>query len=128
MFLSALGVDVLPTKPHAGPGSHAASLYRLSDSTGTVEFEPVSPPARGSLSSSDAFLLDYEEDGSHSSVVFVWLGQQASIKERRLALQYAQAHLYRKRERGQTTNVGVRIVKMNEGSESDEFSHIIDAL
>ena len=84
-------------------------------------------PTRSSLSSADAFLLDNTGDTAHPSV-YVWIGSQASLKERRLAMQYAHNHLHAKREKGETAKMTASIIKMNEGSESDDFLHIIDAL
>ncbi|KAI0059579.1 fragmin60 [Artomyces pyxidatus] len=126
-FLDVLGVDALPARAPlaAASAKGRVSLFRLSDATGVVTFDPVEPFSRASLSSDDAFLLDHSVGGVHPAL-YVWIGRNASLKERRLAGQYAQSHLYEKRERGESSNVATTIVKMNEGSESHEFLILFD--
>ncbi|KAI0317613.1 fragmin60 [Amylostereum chailletii] len=121
IFLSALGLDVFPTRSHrnATSGRGTVKLFRLSDSTGTMELAPAS-----SLSSDDAFLLDAATDDAQPAV-YVWIGRNASLKERRSALQYAQAHLYEKRRRGEIASAGISVVAMREGSESDDFTEAL---
>jgi len=97
-------------------------LYRISDATGTVTFEKVDPPLQASLSSDDAFLLD-NSTGSPSPAIYVWIGNNASLNERHLSLQYAQRYLYDKKIRLETkrVRVSIPIVKMQEGYETPEF-------
>jgi gelsolin len=61
------------------------TLYRLSDASGKIIFEPVAD-----IHTSDAYILDA------SSIVYVWIGKGASKVEKRLVGQYAQAYLYEK--------------------------------
>jgi gelsolin len=122
MFLFQFGLETWPPRETRNENANLPpTLFRLSDSTGAVIFEPTYPVAYSSLSSSDAFLLDH----SHSAhlTVYIWLGKAASLNEQRLALQYAQHFLYDKRDKGEHGHVQVaaNIVKMNEGNESDEF-------
>ncbi|KAJ7079736.1 actin regulatory protein [Mycena belliarum] len=114
-FLTEFGenVKVAPARA-AATGAGDPKLFRLSDASGQVTFTPVDPPARGSLQSADAFLLD----AGHA--VYVWLGKDASLAEKRLAPQYAQRYLY---ESGAGTAHGAAtlIVKLREGYESEAF-------
>lgn len=102
------------------------TLFRLSDSTGVVTFEAIYPVTYSSLSSSDAFLLDHSR--SEHPTVYVWLGKEASLNERRLALQYAQRYLHDKQQKGEHghVHVGANIMKMNEGNESDAFLQALE--
>jgi len=101
-------------------------LFRISDATGVVTFNTVTPPTKASLSSQDAFLLDYSAGVSHPAV-FVWIGKDASLNESRLALQYAQSYLYDKKNKSalERVRVAVSVVKMNEGEETSEFLQVI---
>ncbi|KAF9562587.1 actin regulatory protein [Agrocybe pediades] len=101
-------------------------LYRISDATGTVTFEKVHPTSQASLSTDDAFLLD-NSAGSSSPAIYIWIGNKASLNERRLSLQYAQRYLYDKKVRLESDRVRVSIptVKMQEGFETSEFLEII---
>ncbi|KAG6824513.1 hypothetical protein H0H92_006639 [Tricholoma furcatifolium] len=117
VFLSEFGEGTTllprePPKPHATP-----NLYRISDETGAPDFTAVEPVERGSLNSSDAFLVDCASDPVHPAV-YVWLGTHASLCERRLALQYAQRFLH---EHAGAKAVTVPVVRISEGHENDEF-------
>lgn len=114
MPTGAPGEDA-PTKP--------ASLYRLSDASGKVTFESVEPTARSSLSSSDAFLLD-DTSNPLAPAIYVWLGQNASLTEKRLAVQYAQNYLHNKAQAGRK-HYASNIVKMKEGHEAQAFLHAL---
>ncbi|KAJ7451682.1 actin regulatory protein [Mycena latifolia] len=111
-FLAEFGehAQVLPARP-AAAAVGAPKLFRLSDASGQVTFAPVDPPARGALQSADAFLLDT------GRAVYVWLGANASLAEKRLAPQYAQRYLH---ESG-AGRAATLIVKMREGQESETF-------
>lgn len=90
----------------AGPATPAGSvpgspkLFRLSDATGDILFTTVTPqspagyPGLSDFDQSDAFLLD---DSANAEVpaVYTWLGEGASLTEKRLAMQYAQAYLWK---------------------------------
>jgi gelsolin len=126
-FLAEFGLDTWP--PHETRPQNVnvpPTLFRLSDSTGVVTFEAVFPAAFSSLSSSDAFLLDHAQ--SAHPTVYIWIGKDASLNERRLALQYAQKYLHDKQEKGEHGHVQVasNIVKMNEGHETDSFLQAIN--
>ncbi|KAJ4501291.1 fragmin60 [Lentinula lateritia] len=104
------------------------NLYRLSDFSGTPSFSAIEPPITlSSLSSSDAFILDNTLTKTSSAVLYVWLGAQSSLTERRLAVQYAQRYLHDKIGVNATTTtksrnvVAIPIVKMQEGHESEAF-------
>ena len=125
-FLSEFGVAALTSRETTDRLAKVPiTLFRVTDSTGTVKFERVSPPTRSSFDSGDAFLLDNSAGVVHPAI-FIWIGKDASLKERRLAMQYAQQHLYNKRGAGELVHMGVSIIRMNEGSESEEFVNIID--
>ncbi|KAI0029857.1 fragmin60 [Vararia minispora EC-137] len=125
-FLAALGADVIPSQPtlptaDAGP----VALFRLSDASGAPEQSEVMPVSRSSLTSDDVFLLDATA-AEHPSV-YVWIGRDASLRERRLATQYAQAHLHRRREAGDKVDVRAAVVVMSEGGEDASFFALLDA-
>lgn len=113
-FLKSFGVDTLPPAPSTSPAP-APRLFRISDSSGTPSFTPVtdaSPPRTPeALDTADAYLLDA------AGGVFVWLGAGATLAERRLALQYAQGYLH---EAGAGRAKAV-VVVMRQGRESEGF-------
>jgi len=120
------GTKVAPARPTASAA--APKLFRLSDASGQVTFSPVDPPSRAALNSADAFLLDHATDPSHPAI-YVWLGRDASLAEKRLAPQYAQRYLYERQAAGESHAHGVAtsIVKMREGDESEAFLHAFAA-
>jgi gelsolin len=97
------------------------ALYRLSDESATIAFARV-PLDQGSLSSNDAFLLDNSQDPLHPAV-YVWIGRNASLNERRLSMQYAQNYLHKKKQETGRGRVATCIIKQEEGSETAEFIH-----
>ena len=100
-----------------------AALYRLSDASGTITFEAVQPVARSTLSSSDAFLLD-DSANLTASAVYIWIGRDASLAEKRLAVQYAQTYLHGHTQGGKA-HYATNIVKMREGRETEAFLHAL---
>ncbi|KAF5333003.1 hypothetical protein D9758_015191 [Tetrapyrgos nigripes] len=105
------------------------TLFRLSDASGQVSFTQAEPPTYSTLSSDDAFLIDASADHKHP-VVYVWLGKNASLMERRLALEYAQKYLYDKRDKvpeSEKVDARISIVKIQEGNESDGFLKLMGA-
>jgi gelsolin len=101
-------------------------LFRLSDAAdGGVKFEAVHPPLYSTLSSADAFLLD--DTHSACPTMYVWLGKESSLNERRLAVQYAQKYLYSSQDQSGygDSPVASNIVKMVEGRESEAFLRIV---
>jgi len=65
-------------------------LYKLSDTTGKMEFHHVARGAavkRSLLTSDDVFVLD---DGAE---IFAWVGKKASPQEKKLAMGFAQTYL-----------------------------------
>jgi gelsolin len=66
-------------------------LFRLSDSSGKMEFKEVgsstSKLKKSLLDSKDVFVLDAGQE------VFAWIGKGASVSERKYAMQYAQEYL-----------------------------------
>ncbi|KDQ62675.1 hypothetical protein JAAARDRAFT_54580 [Jaapia argillacea MUCL 33604] len=127
-FLSELGLGAMPTQPakrHQEDSERTRRLFRVSDADTQVTFEPVTPISRSCLSSQDAFLLD---DVHHPTApaVYVWIGKESSLKERRLVMQYAQKYLHDNREQQGGMGMAVSLVKINEGSENDAFLHAIE--
>lgn len=92
------------------------SLYRLSDANGTLTFTEVakSQIKRSSFDTKDAFVFDtgYE--------VFAWVGKEASVGERRGALQYAQDYLAK-----YGRPLHLPITRVVEGGESDAFNNAL---
>ncbi|KAJ7851636.1 actin regulatory protein [Mycena olivaceomarginata] len=127
-FLAEFGENatVAPARPAHPSGATPAKLFRLSDASGQVTFTPVESLSRAALSSADAFLLDHAP-----TAVYVWLGRDASLAEKRLATQYAQRYLYERQAAGGEGHHGhgaaTSIVKMREGDESEEFLHALGA-
>ncbi|KAG6917069.1 hypothetical protein DXG01_004041 [Tephrocybe rancida] len=115
------GTTLLRDSPLSDAGAAQPILFRLSDATGSPTFTPLHTVSRSSLSSSDAFILDCTEDPILPAA-YVWVGSDASLGERRLAVQYAQQYLY---EKGRAA--AVPVVKMSEGDESAEFLEALGA-
>lgn len=126
VFLSSLGVDSLPPRDSTREpaAKQAALLFRLSDASAALNLTPVSPASIASLASPDAFLVDTVA-GFSSPSIFVWIGREAALNEKRLAMQYGQQYLYEKREKGENVSPAVSIVKVNEGAESEGFLHAL---
>lgn len=124
-FLTELGIDtMLPSQgtQETNP-THPRTLFRLSDASGSIDFEAMDSPSWSSLSSSDAFLLD-DSGNSTAPAIYIWIGKEASLSEKRLAVQYAQRYLYQNRERSRE-HVSVNIVKIKEGHEIPAFLHAL---
>ena len=125
LFLAEIGLEAVPESSSGPATSWPSTLYRLSDATGKVTFDSVDPVAQASLASSDAFLLD-DSKNTNMPAIYVWIGRGATLNERRLALQYAQAYLYREQQASRG-HVATTIVKMSEGHETDAFLHALGA-
>lgn len=125
-FLHEFGQGVsLPLHPRAS-AEHGEELppiviFRLSDEGGVVVFQKLSPPySKVSLSSDDVFLVDAASSPSHPTI-YIWIGKNASLNERRLAIQYAQRYLYENAGPGSQVPVAVPIARLQEGYETAEF-------
>ncbi|KAH9889762.1 fragmin60 [Cubamyces lactineus] len=118
-FLAELGIHHV-SAPAVISSTSETALFRLSDASGDVLFERVEPPALSTLSSDDAFVLDASANRA-SQAVYVWVGRNASLTERRLALQYGQRYLYEHRRDEGRAACATHIVKMQEGQETDAF-------
>jgi gelsolin len=90
-----------------------AKLFVISDSTGTLVFNLIAEKniKKDMLDSMDVFLLDV------SDKVFIWIGKNASVAERKSAMVYAS--LYAKEVHLPLTTPIVRIV---EGRDHEEFN------
>lgn len=65
-------------------------LFRLSDASGTLTFSEVAKGAavkKNLLDPNDVFILDTGAE------VFAWIGKQASVGEKKKAMQFAQEYL-----------------------------------
>jgi len=125
IFFSALGLDSLPSRkdsasPSASDETPALCIYRISDSSGALSLETVSPPEMVALSSSDAFLVDAMHSAS-APTVYVWIGNQASFSEKRHAVQFAQGYLHDQKAKGRRVSPAISIVKIGEGNENNAF-------
>jgi gelsolin len=109
----------LQKKPSTAARDGVPQLFRISDASGKASFEPVQPVSVSSLSSTDAFLLD--NTGRVGAAIYVWIGKDSTLNERRLAVEYAQRYLHERRGREGKGAVGISIVKMLEGRESAHF-------
>lgn len=124
------GTTLQPDTKSHNSGSAVPVLFKISDASGNVTFEHIaaSRPARSDLSTHDAFLLDDPK----SSTIFVWIGNSASLTEKRLAPQYAQRYLYEKAAKDledakKGRSVAEPIVKIREGYEPLEFLKALEA-
>jgi gelsolin len=99
-------VEALPSFP--------PKLFRLSESAGSITYESVVPATYTALSSDDAFLVD-NSAGSEFPAIYVWIGENSSQVERRLAVQYGHSR------------VELNLVKMTQGRESAAFLHVMQA-
>lgn len=124
IFLAEFGVETLPPRhpSQAVSSDPALKLYRLSDASGTAQFETVDSPSFSSLSSSDAYLLDHSSNSTYPAI-YVWIGNDASLTERRLAVQYAQKYAYKKQSENGSFKASISLVKMKEGHEPESFIH-----
>lgn len=127
MFLAELGTDAttISSSGSDAPAASPASLFRLSDATGTFTLTVVSssPPRLTDLSSADIFILDNIGDAV-APAVYAWIGKEASAGERRMGVQFAQKYL---REKAEGSPVRASIVKINEGRESEAFLQALEA-
>jgi len=122
IFTAEFGITTLRSESAEASSNAPPKLFRISDSTGIVTFEPVIPASLKALSSDDAFLLD-NSAGSIAPAIYVWIGKNSSMVEQRLALQYGQKYLHDEgHARPQLT-----LVKMAEGRESEAFLQAIGA-
>ncbi|KAI0826851.1 hypothetical protein BC628DRAFT_1338693 [Trametes gibbosa] len=129
VFLSALDISAVHDPPPASASSsleYSTALFHLSDSSGEVIFEHVSPPTLSTLSTSDAFVLD-DSTNRASPAIYVWLGANTLLAERQLALQYGQWYLYKYARGTGRAAYATHIVKMHEGQETDAFMSAIGA-
>ena len=105
-----------------------ACLSAVSASTSSPSPAVEPPISFSSLSSADAFLLD---STSSPAAMYVWIGAQSSLTERRLAVEYAQKYLHDKFSGSDSTRkrraLATPIVKMQEGHESEAFLKILGA-
>jgi len=125
-FLAELGLEAMPDRTaHAITASTPPTLYKMTDSSGSITFEPVNPLARSSLISDDAFLLDHSGSAAHPAI-YVWIGKSSSLTEQRLALQYAQNFAHKKQAEGGNFKVAISLVKVKEGNEPNSFIHAFD--
>lgn len=89
-------------------------LFKLSDNSGTFEFTLISEGSnvkKAQLDSADAFVLDA---GNH---IYVWIGKNASVGERKYAMRYAQEYT----RTYQRPNI-LPFTVVPEGRENDSFN------
>ncbi|KAL1745792.1 fragmin60 [Schizophyllum fasciatum] len=121
VFLSEFGEGTTLRAPEEEASSPEPTLYRLSDASGDVTFEQIEPVSASTLHTDDAFLLDCAPEA-----VFVWIGKGASLRERRLAGQYAQRFLHGHQGSYGHARAGTSIVTMRQGNESEAFLRALD--
>jgi len=92
--------------------TYTKALHQLSDSTGQIKLTEVASGSfkKSDLKSGDVFLVDI------GSEVFVWVGKDASKKEKALAVQYAALYL---KQIGRP--FGTPVVRLTEGGETAAF-------
>ncbi|KAL1516715.1 hypothetical protein ABEB36_000590 [Hypothenemus hampei] len=99
-FFEALGGGSRETVPEASTGGddtqfekseeHSASLYRISDSSGSLNVEEIGrrPLEQSLLDEKDVFILD-----SGNADVFVWVGRGSTPQEKQESMKKADAYL-----------------------------------
>ncbi|ENN79901.1 hypothetical protein HUJ04_003671 [Dendroctonus ponderosae] len=125
-FFKALGGGSRDTVPEATSGGddaqfetseeRAASLYRVSDASGSLRVEPVgSRPLEPSLlDEGDVFVLD-----SGNGDVFVWVGRRASAQEKRESMKKADAYLAEHKRPSWT-----HVERVSQGAEPAAFTQL----
>ncbi|CAN9509647.1 unnamed protein product [Ophioblennius macclurei] len=81
-----------PEEDTKADASNSASLYKVSDATGsmsTVKVSEKSPFAKETLQRDDCFILDNGANGK----IFVWKGNGANAEEKKVALQMADSFI-----------------------------------
>ncbi|KAJ8502678.1 hypothetical protein ONZ45_g11530 [Pleurotus djamor] len=123
LFLAEFGIESnkIPLEATKDVPSRTQSMVKISDSSGRLTFEAVAPSFK-SLTSDDAYIFD-DSSSSTFPAVFIWLGEFSSPKERKFALQHAQAYINSKGQGRKAASVP--IIRMREGAEMAEF---MDAL
>ncbi|KAG8867403.1 hypothetical protein FRC20_005842 [Serendipita sp. 405] len=117
----------LPTPASSAPTS--PKLFRLSDQSGHISFTQVDVPAGSSptlsnFETTDAFLLD---DSTNHDVpaIYAWIGKEASLGERKYAVQYAQQYLWNLQPEAKSKAAhklsSTSVVRLAEGHESSHF-------
>ncbi|KXN81792.1 Severin [Leucoagaricus sp. SymC.cos] len=123
-FLTELGAEALvPAPADLSTEITPATLYKLSDESGFIAFTRVAL-SEDSLSSNDAFLLDNSWDSLYPTV-YVWLGRDASLNERRLSVQYAQDYLHQQKQKTGRGRIHIPVIKQKEGHEVVGFLHAL---
>jgi gelsolin len=125
--------------PLATPASSAPVspvLYRLSDATGQVMFTQVvdlqsegPSPTLSDFDSADAFILDDSAD-TEVPAVDAWIGKDASVVEKKYAVQYAQQYLWGLNgsvSSGGKKRSSTSVVRLVQGNESSRFLKVIGA-
>ena len=116
-FWDALGGYTEITDP--GPADDAVThtapkMFKISDASGSVTFEPVVLPdgklKRDLLDTNDVFLVDV------GSKVFIWVGRGSTLAEKKESMPRAAAYL-----RDSRGNANVPVERVGEGAESSLF-------
>ncbi len=87
-------------------------LFRVSDATGQMKFDAVQKPqfSQSDLDGKDVFIFDV------GSCVFVWVGKQSSVQERKRGQEFAQTYLIQHKR-----PVFVTVARVVEGEEPADF-------
>ncbi|KAK3612033.1 hypothetical protein CHS0354_021710 [Potamilus streckersoni] len=98
----------------ADPTPH---LYRISDADGSLDFEDVKKGkvTKKDFDSNDVFVYDTKK------ALFVWIGKQASIDERRNAMGYAHKYLQ------STDHPYISVTCLSEGKKCQDFEVALSA-
>lgn len=85
-------------------------VYRISDSTGTLQITPCATNSKSDLQSDDVFIVDCGQ------IVYVWIGSGASKQERKQCMHYASLYLEQEKRPPHTP-----VSRILEGAESMSF-------
>lgn len=114
------GAGLKPAPPSAlSRQTEGAKLFKISDDSGKLDIYPLPEASRSLLDSGDVFLVD-DSKNQRVPALYAWIGKEASIRERRSVLQYAQDYLYQEKDSHEGL-LGVPLVKMKEGEEPSSF-------
>jgi len=98
--------------------SESIRLFHVSDQSGALQTTEITTEGklkRELLQSSDSYILDSGDE------IFVWIGGQSDVSEKREAMNYAQQYLVSRNRPPQT-----RITRVFEGSETPIFKGLFD--
>jgi len=112
-FWNTLGGKIKITDHDSESDKHVTDvrqIFKVCDASGEIEFTEV-PFSRNSLEEDDAFVV------STGTVVYVWVGKNATLNEKRQSLNFAQKYLNEHPVLPKT----IPLIRILSGAENVEF-------